>query len=984
MSESLPEAPAEVFAPREDAASVPPASPAPAPVVSALPAAEGDAVAAPEDAAAAPPSRLALVRALARVPAWAWLAGFAVLLFFVVPPLGYAGIWDPHELNVADLARRIALNLHGASGLALEGADNSLPHLNDLGRPQLPFTSIALGFKVFGLHEWAGRAPLALWGLLGVLATYGWVARLVDRRAGVLAGLALATMPLYLVGARTMLGDVVAMAAFSAALGGALVAAFDDDARARAAWFGVCVLGVVSGFYARGGVLGVGVPLLAASGAIALDRASGVKRDAATLVLGLATGVAGLGCVVLAWRVLGQAKVPDLSPWLGAMVKPVGKYPTFDFMVGHLGPALAPWSAFAPFALGRLFARPTGRAGAALDRESAGRAGVLLAAAIAFVAHGWLASRTDLVPFVAPAALAAAAGIALRDYERGGPPSLAVGVGTAVLLGLLHHDFHKMPEKAFHAFGLVLTTFPEGFKDRAYVLWSVSLVGFAGLLLLTFLERESDRTPFAPRRYLKTLLGLRDAWDGMLALAYFAGVAGASLAGLGLWAGTRYKWTWIPQLGLQFRELVANAWWILAIVPLAAIFGALFWCDVWIWAFGRRGAEATSLLRGFEPFEGFAADVRRLSAVRVGPRAVVGRAPLADDEAGEAAATLFLVGPLLVLQVPVLVFVALKVAAGKGAVFALALAVPSGVVALVALGLLGALVRGSRVAAFAVFAAALGLVLGGGFFPALANQLSPKEVFESYRRVARAGEPLALFGVGGRTAAYYAGGQPLVLKDADAAWAWLSEAPTGTRRFAAVRADELSRLNKLHREHAPSHANVPVLDARSSQILLVASTLAPDEKNLTPLAKIVLDEPAKPQKKLEVTLDDKLEVLGYDIVDERGRRVEAVATGREYTMRTYFRALVPIASEWQMFIHIDGNRRRHNGDHAVTQGRYPMSLWRAGDVVVDEHTFKLEPNFGAGTYVVYFGLFVGDTRMKVTKGPADSDNRVNGGAIRVQ
>jgi hypothetical protein len=114
--------------------------------------------------------------------------GLAVLtplaFFFILPPLTKSGMWDPYELNVADLARRVALNLHGATSLALEGADNSLPHLNDLGRPQLPFTSIALGFKLFGLHEWAGRAPLALWGLAGVVATYAFVARLVDKRAG--------------------------------------------------------------------------------------------------------------------------------------------------------------------------------------------------------------------------------------------------------------------------------------------------------------------------------------------------------------------------------------------------------------------------------------------------------------------------------------------------------------------------------------------------------------------------------------------------------------------------------------------------------------------------------------------------------------------------------------------------------------------------------------------------------------------------------
>src|SRR5262249_46211661 len=109
-------------------------------------------------------------------PSWTrWLplgvaAAVPVLLFFFLPPLTWSGSWDPYELTVADLSRRVGLNLYGAGNLALEGAENSLPHLNDLGRPELPFTSIALGFKLFGLHEWAGRLPLALWGLAGVLA----------------------------------------------------------------------------------------------------------------------------------------------------------------------------------------------------------------------------------------------------------------------------------------------------------------------------------------------------------------------------------------------------------------------------------------------------------------------------------------------------------------------------------------------------------------------------------------------------------------------------------------------------------------------------------------------------------------------------------------------------------------------------------------------------------------------------------------------
>ena len=305
---------------------------------------------------------------------WIYLAlalGLPALFFFALPPLAKSGLWDPYELNVADLARRVGLNLMSATDLALSGADNSLPHLNDLGRPQLPFTSIALGFKLFGLHEWAGRLPLAIWGLAGVAATYAFIARLVDRRAGLYAAVALTTMPLYFVQARTMLGDIVTMSALAMAFGGLAVAGFDRDplgptsGGARAPWILLALLGLVCGFESRGGVLGVAVPLLGIGAAWAMTwAAGGRKADALGDMVGAASLAVGIGVMVVGaialspdvltsqklipWVMLGESKPGDLNLWIGALTKAPAKYPTFDYYIGHLGPALAPWSAFAP------------------------------------------------------------------------------------------------------------------------------------------------------------------------------------------------------------------------------------------------------------------------------------------------------------------------------------------------------------------------------------------------------------------------------------------------------------------------------------------------------------------------------------------------------------------------------------------------------------------------------------------------------------
>ena len=196
---------------------------------------------------------------------------------------------------------------------------------------------------------------------------------------------------------------------------------------------------------------------------------------------------------------------------------------------------------------------------------------------------------------------------------------------------------------------------------------------------------------------------------------------------------------------------------------------------------------------------------------------------------------------------------------------------------------------------------------------------------------------------------------------------------------------ELARLNQLYRMRTQPPTNLPVLDARSSQILLVASALGPDEKNQNPLGKILLSgEPSAMQHTLNDDMEDKLMVLGFDLTDGNGKLVDSVAPGRKYHMKTYYKVLAPVTTEWEGFIHIDGYRRRHNGDHKPMDGKYPFALWLKGDILLDDHEFALEPNFSPGQYTIFFGLFVGDTRMKVVSGPNDGDNRINGGPLKVQ
>jgi hypothetical protein len=280
-----------------------------------------------------------------------------------------------------------------------------------------------------------------------------------------------------------------------------------------------------------------------------------------------------------------------------------------------------------------------------------------------------------------------------------------------------------------------------------------------------------------------------------------------------------------------------------------------------------------------------------------------------------------------------------------------------------------------------------GLVCGGilsfVYYPALAAQLSPKEVYESYRTLHGPGEPLGLLGVGGKTAAYYSGGNVKIFVDVQSAYNWLTESTE--RRWLGVRNEDLGKLNSLYRAGAGANAkeSLPVLDARSGQILLVSNKLLSNEGSNNPYGKFIFDKEPPIARRVEANLQDVLLSLGWDITDSSGASVPYIVPARKYRFRLYYKVLAPIKTEWETFVHIEGQGRRFNADHKTLQGKYGLGLWQPGDYIVDEHEFSLEPNFAPGEYAVRYGLFSGDTRLKVQTGQHD-ENRVFGGNITVQ
>jgi 4-amino-4-deoxy-L-arabinose transferase-like glycosyltransferase len=822
-------------------------------------------------------------------------------------PLSASGIWDPHELRVADLSRRIALSLLGAKGLAVDGALNTVPTLGELARGQLPFTSVAFGFRLFGLHEWAGRLPLALWGLLGIVATWGLVARLADRAAAAFAALVLATTPLYFLHARTILGDVVTMSALAVATLGLGLAVFDrpraGDARPwlRAFWLLLGLAGLGAGFGARGLLVGVAVPASGVGLAWLITRGLRTARDrfgdfSGILALVIGLGAALIGAVALI-RVLDRPT--EFSMLVGSAINKERVLPTFDLVIHHLGHGLFPWSALIPLAIGRMLCAPPAADSTEIERQGALRALLLLVAVAGFAVYGTIAPATGHIPFGPVFALAAIAGIGLRDFERGAPGSRAVAMAVVAFLVLFYYDFKNFPEKGLSAFGVGEARFPESFKEDATRYIKYGTVLASGVFFLSFMERQSDAARrFDREEYLAWPRQLRTLWNGNLWFAVL--VSEAALIGFAIltWLSDRYfHWKQFEIMGAPAR--MAAAWGFLAVPALVlAPTGALLVRDLarsfYAPGFGL-GGKARSLLASTLP-----------RVARFQPSRAVGSA-----------------------------------------------------------------------LALTAFAATLSL----GYYPALAAQISPKEVFESFRKLARSGEDLGMMGVGAGSASYYAGRDVPTFSNTASAFGWLMEA--NTRRWLVIRSNDLAQMNSMYRGRVTPAQNLPVLDATSSEILLVSNRLEGNETNENPYRDWILTERPAPSRPLDANFGNQLDAIGWDVKTPDGKIVDSVVPGKPYKFVIYYKVLTSISGTWETFIHIDGFQRRFNGDHKTLEGKYAFHLWRVGDYMADVYEFSLEPNFTPGEYRVFYGLYMGNRRLEVKRGRHHED-RLEAGVLRVR
>lgn len=899
------------------------------------------------------------------------IAAGAVLLiagFLLFRGITQLGIWDPYELTLADLGCRRAAGA-GKFALSACGAD-SASHTGDI-RSAVMVQTVALGFRLFGVTESAGRIPLAMWILAGAIVATLAVGRLVDARAGLYTGAVFVTMPMVLVQGRLVLGDAATMGAFAVAFGGLAVAVFEraDDGgpvgwASRTPWAVLGAFGVAACIGARGVSVGAAAPIAVGLAWLLRNANTPRSRDArapmrAIVGVLVLAACAALGAWVAPKEIAATAPAAAhaaLSLWTvrGAIV---------SALVGGFVLAMLPGAvderverAIAGAALGvGAFGLAEGIAIATMAEDSRYYAalGAALAPTRKFptfdllvrqIAHGafpwscffpFALGRVLARPATSPraavdreidlrvAALGAAAiafGAQTLLAPRFGLAPFAGPIAMAIVIGLVLRDIERAPSGSL-AIG-------------------IGTAVLAVLVLNDFSFEDLAKAPVelatAPILEPYGLYGVSapDELRLRLKITLFVAAAIFLLPIFFVWIDDDPKPGWTPRDALRKPIDLAIRAWNHPVHGLLILLVASF--------------EACALVVGAIVFKkAWRRHVPQLQALNAQQR--------------DVAVNLW----WLVLVAIVAAYVGYVLFIyGRDAFRNL---------------------RRQRVATIAAGGLAAAGIWSFGAMPAVANQFSPKGVFETYRK-AGPGSPIGLLGVNPRTAAYdLAGASPVVLNDPRSSYEWMTDGKAD-KKFLALRSESLADLNRLWRTSASPRTNLPILDGRSAQVLLAANGLF-GAKNENPLERMVLSGPPTatencgtesgaicvPSHALHCDIDGNLQCVGWDLLDGAGKSVTSVSSGQKVKLRLIYKVTGKVTGGWQIFIHVEQPgtaTARKTSDHAPLLGKYPLDAWLPGDVIVDDSDFNLEPNMRSGSPIMILtGFFSGNVRMKLLSGP---------------
>jgi hypothetical protein len=147
------------------------------------------------------------------------------------------------------------------------------------------------------------------------------------------------------------------------------------------------------------------------------------------------------------------------------------------------------------------------------------------------------------------------------------------------------------------------------------------------------------------------------------------------------------------------------------------------------------------------------------------------------------------------------------------------------------------------------------------------------------------------------------------------------------------------------------------------------------EKHIDPsyiAANLLTSPPASLANPVDADLDGKIVYLGNDYDGT------TLVPGQKVVIKHYWKVVAAPGSEWRVFSHLRGEGPHPdflNVDSTDMRTGHPPADWKPGEIIQDEQSFTVRPDWHSPTAVLIVGLYpkgkheVTD-RMKVTKGPS--------------
>ena len=167
-------------------------------------------------------------------------------------------------------------------------------------------------------------------------------------------------------------------------------------------------------------------------------------------------------------------------------------------------------------------------------------------------------------------------------------------------------------------------------------------------------------------------------------------------------------------------------------------------------------------------------------------------------------------------------------------------------------------------------------------------------------------------------------------------------------------------------------SNLPIFDPQGNHVggQLTLGPIKVHGRPPAPSSEGLLPGPPSPDNFLPANFGDQIGLLGYNLGDS------FLTPGASLNLTLFWTPRGRPTQDYTVFVHLldSEGQLRGQADSPPTSGKYPTSVWDAGETIADLHTLSLAPDLPAGEYRVAIGLYDPQTGQRLSV--VDEDDRI--------